>query len=86
VFDKIDYRPIITYQSLTVVSVGLQTFIMERRVLVREHHNAMYHIWIYYVCKMLAEVSNATLLVFFTLLAYLLYVWWLLGLVVTRWS
>jgi len=35
----------------------LQTFPLEYPVFMREHHNAMYRIWIYYICKMLAEVS-----------------------------
>ena len=30
----------------------------------REHHNAMYRVWIYYICKMIAEVSYATLSLF----------------------
>ena len=35
-----------------------QTFLSERTVFLREYHNAMYRVWIYFVCKVISEVSS----------------------------
>jgi len=52
---------------LTTVYAGSQTFLNERTAFLREHHNGMYCVSVYYLCRMLAEVSNRTLLSFFRL-------------------
>jgi len=44
---------------LTAGCVGPQTFLSERAAFLREHHNGMYCVSVYYLCRMIAEVSNA---------------------------
>jgi len=50
---------------LTAGCVGPQTFLSERAAFLREHHNGMYCVSVYYLCRMIAEVSNATSPFFF---------------------